>query len=250
MSGPIKISVLGATGSIGRSTLSLAKAFEDRLEVVGLAAKTSVEALAWQTRLFRPKVVSVEGEEHRKKLLGLLKELSVSPLPEVLIGPDGLVATAVQSGAQAVISAVVGACGLRPAWIALEKGLKVALANKESLVLGGELIMKKVGSNLTPVDSEHSAIFQALGGKLRRPELRRIILTASGGPFRGWSSGQLQKVTRRMALNHPTWSMGPKISCDSATMMNKGLEVIEAHHLFGLDYDRIEVVVHSASLVH
>jgi 1-deoxy-D-xylulose-5-phosphate reductoisomerase len=144
----------------------------------------------------------------------------------------------------------VGAAGLRPTWAAIEKGLTVALANKESLVLGGELIMKKVSSKLIPVDSEHSAIFQALGGKLRDPNLRRIILTASGGPFRGWSKQELQKVSREMALKHPTWSMGPKITCDSATMMNKGLEVIEAHHLFGLDYDQIEVLVHSASLVH
>jgi 1-deoxy-D-xylulose-5-phosphate reductoisomerase len=167
-----------------------------------------------------------------------------------LIGEEGLSTVAADSGADAVVSAVVGAIGIIPAMAVLARGLKLCLANKESLVLGGEILMDLAGDHLAPVDSEHSAIFQVLGGKLSHPALDRLILTASGGPFRGQNLVDLKKVTRESALRHPTWSMGPKITCDSATMMNKGLEVIEAHHLFGLSYDQIDVLVHPGSHVH
>ncbi|MDR0620891.1 MAG: 1-deoxy-D-xylulose-5-phosphate reductoisomerase [Deltaproteobacteria bacterium] len=254
MAKPISLAVLGSTGSIGRSALALARAFPDKLTVAALAARQSLVPLADQILEFRPAVVSVADDSSRQKLLGLLAAApSPSPknsIPEILVGPNGLNQAASASGAEAVLSAVVGAAGLPPTHAALSKGLKVCLANKESLVLGGEILMALAGDRLSPVDSEHSAIFQALGGKLRDPNLDRLILTASGGPFRGFSLAELQKVTREQALNHPTWSMGPKITCDSATMMNKGLEVIEAHHLFGLDYDRIEILVHPKSYVH
>ncbi|MDR2385954.1 MAG: 1-deoxy-D-xylulose-5-phosphate reductoisomerase [Deltaproteobacteria bacterium] len=252
MTQPIKISILGATGSIGKATLDLVRAFPDKLEALGLAAKSSLEVLAEQIREFKPKVVSVGDQAARKKLLDLLdwpQSLAIKR-PEILVGAEGLDLVASQSGAQTVISAVVGAAGLRPTYAALVKGLKVCLANKESLVLAGEILTQVAGDRLAPVDSEHSAIFQALGGRLDCLDLDRLILTASGGPFRGRSFDDLKKVTREQALNHPTWSMGPKVTCDSATMMNKGLEVIEAHHLFNLDYDQIEVLVHPLSYVH
>ncbi|MDR2301118.1 MAG: 1-deoxy-D-xylulose-5-phosphate reductoisomerase [Deltaproteobacteria bacterium] len=247
MTNPIKISILGSTGSIGRAALDLARALPDKIGVAGLAAKSGVEVLAQQIREFKPAVVSVGDEVARKKLLGLLGSAKT---PEILVGGAGLNLVASESGAEAVLSAVVGAAGLRPTHAALVKGLKVCLANKESLVLGGEILMKIAGDRLAPVDSEHSAIFQALGGRLGSPDLDRLILTASGGPFRGWNLNDLKTVTPEKALKHPTWSMGPKVTCDSATMMNKGLEVIEAHHLFNLGYDRIEVLVHPLSYVH
>ncbi|MDR1657366.1 MAG: 1-deoxy-D-xylulose-5-phosphate reductoisomerase [Deltaproteobacteria bacterium] len=244
----IRLSVVGSTGSIGQSTLSLAAAFPERLEIVALTANTSVEVLAGQIRYFRPRLAAVKGPAERAKLTELLSDLPSKP--QIEIGPEGLELAAAESSADTVLSAAVGAAGLRPTWAAVKKGLKVALANKESLVLGGELIMPLAGGRLAPVDSEHSAIFQALGGTLFSPALRRVILTCSGGPFRGRTKAELEKVTREMALNHPTWSMGPKITCDSATLMNKGLEVIEAHHLFGLPFERIEVVIHPQSIVH
>ncbi|MDR1110258.1 MAG: 1-deoxy-D-xylulose-5-phosphate reductoisomerase [Deltaproteobacteria bacterium] len=248
MSRTLEIAVLGSTGSIGRAVLSLAAAFPDRLRVVALSAHRNVALLAGQIRRFGPAVVSVGSQALRGELLGLMG--SPAGRPEVLVGPEGLADLAAQSGAGTVVSAVVGAAGLVPTWAALSRGLRVALANKESLVLAGDLLMALAGDRLSPVDSEHSAIFQALGGRLRDPGLRRLVLTASGGPFRGRSLEELSRVTAAQALAHPTWRMGPKISCDSATMMNKGLEVIEAHHLFGLGYDQIEVLVHPGSHVH
>ncbi|MDR1677958.1 MAG: 1-deoxy-D-xylulose-5-phosphate reductoisomerase [Deltaproteobacteria bacterium] len=246
--GPVKLSVLGSTGSIGRATLSLAQAFPEYIAVAALAARSSVTALDRQIRLFKPSLVAVGDDNNRQKLCELLSDFP--DRPEIMIGEEGLYSAAAQSGADTVLSALVGAAGLKPTWSALKEGLKVCLANKESLVLGGELLMKLAGHRLAPVDSEHSAIFQALGGKLSHPDLDRLILTASGGPFRGYTLEALKKVTKEEALKHPTWSMGPKITCDSATMMNKGLEVIEAHHLFGLDYSRIEVLVHPKSYIH
>jgi 1-deoxy-D-xylulose-5-phosphate reductoisomerase len=207
-----------------------------------------VELLASQIRQHAPAAVSVGSPALRERLRDLLGRRSGGP--EILAGQEGLCRLAAESGAGTVVSAVVGAAGLRPTWAALAKGLRVALANKESLVLAGEPLMALAEGRLSPVDSEHSAIFQALGGRLRDEGLRRLVLTASGGPFRGWRSKDLEKVTPAMALAHPTWRMGPKISCDSATMMNKGLEAIEAHHLFGLGYDQIEVLVHPSSYVH
>ncbi|MDR1545155.1 MAG: 1-deoxy-D-xylulose-5-phosphate reductoisomerase, partial [Deltaproteobacteria bacterium] len=222
MTAPRKLAVLGATGSIGCSALSLAWSFRDRLQVTALAGHRNVGLLAEAVRRFRPAAAAVAGEVERRALAELLSDLRRPP--EILIGPEGLVSAAVDFGAETVVSAVTGAAGLPPTWAAVVGGLTVALANKESLVLAGELVMPLAGERLRPVDSEHSAVFQALGGVLRRPDLRRLILTASGGPFRGWSSARLAAVGPREALRHPTWSMGPKISCDSATLMNKGLE--------------------------
>ncbi|MDR0355160.1 MAG: 1-deoxy-D-xylulose-5-phosphate reductoisomerase [Deltaproteobacteria bacterium] len=273
MSGPRPISILGSTGSIGRATLSLARALPEKVKVVGLAAHSSVDVLARQILQFGPELVSVADPKRRDELLALLSDLSAKDrrnlgqagdaapkgagpngqafkMPEILWGQAGIETVAAEGGAETVVSAVSGAAGLRPTWAALRAGTKVALANKESLVLGGEVLMNAGRQLLSPVDSEHSAIFQALGGTLEHPHLNRLVLTASGGPFFGWSREELASVTPEMALNHPTWSMGPKITCDSATMMNKGLEVIEARHLFNLSYDQIEVVVHRASLVH
>lgn len=243
----VKLSVLGSTGSIGRSALSLARYLPERLKISALAAKSNVELLAAQVRLFNPSLVSVHGEDDRQRLFELLRP---GEAPQVEIGAEGLDLVAAASGADTVLSAIVGAAGLAPTWAAAKAGLKVALANKESLVLAGELLMPVLKGKVAPVDSEHSAIFQALGGRLGPGSLRRVILTASGGPFRGWGIEKLEKATPEMALKHPTWAMGPKISVDSATLMNKGLEIIEAHHLFGLDYDDIEVVVQPGSVIH
>ncbi|MDR1083728.1 MAG: 1-deoxy-D-xylulose-5-phosphate reductoisomerase [Deltaproteobacteria bacterium] len=251
MTDPIKLAVLGSTGSVGRQALSLAEAFPEHIEIVGLAAAASLEPLAGSVIRFKPKAVSVLGPDEAGKLAALLKArgLRKENFPEILSGEAGAASVAAHSGAAAVLSAMAGAAGLKPTWAALKAGLKVALANKESLVLAGELIRPMI-SQISPADSEHSAVFQALGGKLTGQGIRRLILTASGGPFLGWTAEQLRCVTREMALNHPRWSMGPKISCDSATLMNKGLEVIEAHHLFGIPYDLIEVLVHPQSAVH
>ncbi|MDR1296231.1 MAG: 1-deoxy-D-xylulose-5-phosphate reductoisomerase [Deltaproteobacteria bacterium] len=249
MPSPLTIAVLGSTGSVGRSTLSLAAAFPEKIKVVALAARGGDPALLEsQIRRFRPEAAALSDpgalDTLRRNLAGLKRP------PEMLAGEEGVVRLASRADAEVVVSAVVGAAGLRPTWAALKAGRRVALANKESLVLAGEILMKLAAGRLAPVDSEHSAIFQALDGRLNHPDLCRIILTASGGPFLGRTRGELRHVTPAEALRHPVWSMGPKISIDSATMMNKGLEVIEARHLFGLGYDRIEVVVHPAGLVH
>jgi 1-deoxy-D-xylulose-5-phosphate reductoisomerase len=251
MTKPLNLAILGATGSIGRQALSLAEAFPERINIVGLAAATSVEPLAEAIIKFKPRAASVLGPIEAKKLADILKDrgLPRAIWPEIWSGEEGAGQVATQSGAEIVLSAMVGRAGLPPTWAALKAGLKVALANKESLVLAGELIRPMVGQ-LIPVDSEHSAIYQALGGRLTGEGIRRIILTASGGPFLGYSEERLKGVTKEMALSHPKWSMGPKISCDSATLMNKGLEVIEARYLFGAPYDNIEVLVHPQSVVH
>jgi 1-deoxy-D-xylulose-5-phosphate reductoisomerase len=221
------------------------------MKITGLAAAINLEPLAEAINRFRPKAVSVLGPIEADKLAKLLKDLGLRSenWPVILSGPEGPVKVATQTGAEIVLSAMVGRAGLPPTWAALNAGLKVALANKESLVLAGELIQPMVDL-ITPVDSEHSAIYQALGGRLKGEGVRRLILTASGGPFFGYSQERLKGVTREMALNHPKWSMGPKISCDSATLMNKGLEVIEAHYLFNTPYDKIDVLVHPQSVVH
>ncbi|UQZ88339.1 1-deoxy-D-xylulose-5-phosphate reductoisomerase [Deltaproteobacteria bacterium Smac51] len=248
----MKVAILGATGSIGGSALALAEAFPEYIEITALTCGRQVERLAGYVTKFRPGLVAVGGEAERDRLRGLLKDLG-SPAPEILCGEAGQVAAAVESGAETVLSAIVGGAAMAPTFAAVGRGLRVALANKESLVMGGELVMplaRQTGAEIIPVDSEHSAIFQALGGQLNSQGLRRIILTASGGPFRGFTGKQLESVSREQALAHPRWSMGAKISCDSATMMNKGLEIIEAHHLFGLDYDRLDVLVHPQSIVH
>jgi 1-deoxy-D-xylulose-5-phosphate reductoisomerase len=213
-----------------------------------MAAGRSMGDLALAIRKHRPQVVSVLGQKERDELLSFLS--GFEPVPEILIGFEGLMALATQAPADRLLSALVGAAGLLPTAAALKASRPVALANKESLVLGGELIMPAWGHLISPVDSEHSAIFQILGGKLQSPNLSGLILTASGGPFRGYDLERLKGVTVKEALSHPSWSMGPKVSVDSATLMNKGLEVIEAYHLFSVPYSKISVRIHPGSTVH
>jgi 1-deoxy-D-xylulose-5-phosphate reductoisomerase len=243
------VTVLGATGSIGRRTLELVAAFPDRFRVGGLAARGSdVTAVAAQVRLHRPAAVALLD---RAAVDRLARELT-PPLPELLGGPEGLATIAAEIPADVVVSALVGAAGLVPTLAAVRAGRTVALANKETLVMAGALMTRAArehGVRLLPVDSEHSAIFQCLAGSAPR-EVRRLVLTASGGPLRGWSAAALEGVTPAQALRHPTWRMGAKITIDSATLMNKGLEVLEAHWLFGVPFERIDVIVHPQSIVH
>ncbi len=243
-----RLAVLGSTGSIGVSTLDIVAAHPERFKVVALTAGRNLALLEDQIARYRPEMVAVPDEENAARLRVRLGNDG----PRVLYGMSGLIACAAESPADMVVSAIVGAAGLEPTLAAIQAGRDVALANKETLVVAGELVMSAVsraGGRLFPVDSEHSAIFQSLEGH-RRNDVRRLILTASGGPFRSWSLDDLQKVTPRDALAHPNWTMGRKITIDSATMMNKGLEVIEAHWLFGLPVDRIAVHIHPESIVH
>lgn len=243
-----RLAVLGSTGSIGVSTLDIVAAHPQRFQIAALTAGRNLALLEEQIARHRPGMVAVPDEENAARLRARLGNNG----PRVLFGTAGLVACAVESAADMVVSAIVGAAGLEPTLAAVEAGRDVALANKETLVVAGELVMSAVaraGGRLFPVDSEHSAIFQSLEGH-RRDDVRRLILTASGGPFRNWSLDDLQKVTPQDALAHPNWTMGRKITIDSATMMNKGLEVIEAHWLFGLPADRIAVHIHPESIVH
>jgi 1-deoxy-D-xylulose-5-phosphate reductoisomerase len=244
-----RLVLLGSTGSIGAQALDVVRRNADRFEVVGLAAAQSHELLVGQIREFLPPVVAVTDEraaaELREALSGLRRV-------EVIAGADAAERLARDSDADMVVNAMVGAVGLGPTLAALQSGKMLALANKESLIVGGELVMDLVKGEperLVPVDSEHAALAQCLRGE-RREDLRRVIITASGGPFRGWNREELARASVKEALVHPTWKMGPKITIDSATLMNKGFEVIEAHYLFGLDYERIGVVVHPESLVH
>jgi 1-deoxy-D-xylulose-5-phosphate reductoisomerase len=242
-----RLAVLGSTGSVGEQTLEVAAAFPDRFAVVALAAGRRVEKLAEQVRRFRPALVSVGDAESARALRALLG----AEAPPIEIGPSGLDAVA-SCDADLVVSALVGAVGLAPTLAAIRAGRDVALANKEVLVMAGALVLREAraaGVQMLPVDSEHSAIFQVLAGQ-RREDLRRIVLTASGGPFRTWSTERIATATIAEALAHPNWSMGPKITIDSATLMNKGLEVIEARWLFDAPPDQIDVVVHPQSVVH
>ncbi|GIW40585.1 MAG: 1-deoxy-D-xylulose 5-phosphate reductoisomerase [Candidatus Binatia bacterium] len=242
-----RISILGSTGSIGRTTLSVVERFPERFRVVGLAAGSNLDCLAEQVVRFRPSVVSVSGASEARELRRRVGACGT----EIVFGSEGLLRVA-REPADLLVSALVGALGLVPTFAAIEAGADVALANKEVLVVGGELVTKaaeKAGVRLLPTDSEHNAIFQALQGS-RREDVRRIVLTASGGPFRGKKTAELEGVTPEEALRHPTWKMGAKITVDSATLMNKGFEVIEAHWLFEIPPDRIEVWVHPQSIVH
>ena len=243
------LAVLGSTGSIGRSALDVAAASPDRFRVVALAAGRSVEKLAEQILAHNPKLVSVSGPEEAARLKALLPRQNGV---RIVTGPEGLEEVASDPGSQVVVGALVGALGLRSAYAAVKAGKRLALANKEPLVVAGELILreaKKSGAEILPVDSEHSAIHQAM--RAGRPsEVERIILTASGGPFRERDLSSFDAITVEDALAHPTWKMGPKITIDSATMMNKGLEIIEAHFLFGLPPERIGVVLHPQSVIH
>ena len=241
-----RLSILGSTGSIGRSTLAVVAEYPDNFAVAGWLPAKNVELLAEQVARFHPALVSVQDEEAAARL----REL-VPRGPEILAGRAGALAVATAS-AEMVVSAMVGAVGLEPTLAAIRAGLPVALANKETLVAAGPLVMnlaRERGVPLIPVDSEHSAIFQALQGQ-RRADIRRLWLTASGGPFRSWGADRLERATAAQALKHPNWSMGPKITIDSATLMNKALEVIEASVFFGLPVDQIGVYVHPQSIVH
>src|SRR3989449_7109612 len=243
------LAILGSTGSIGTQALDVVRRNPDRFRVLGLGAGSSHELRVGQVREFMPPVVAIADEEAAPRLTARLGGMRGV---EVLSGPEATETLARNSDADMVLNAMVGAVGLAPSLAALQSGKMLALANKESLVVGGELIMDLVKGEpdrLVPVDSEHSALAQCLRGE-RREDLKRVIITASGGPFRGWTRTELAKASVKEALAHPTWSMGPKITIDSATLMNKGLEVIEAHYLFGLDYRQIEVVVHPESIIH
>jgi 1-deoxy-D-xylulose-5-phosphate reductoisomerase len=240
------ISILGSTGSIGTQALDVAKAHD--MKIHALAANRNVDLLEKQTREYRPKTVCIFAEEKYKELKERLSDLDV----QVLCGMDGLCEIAADRHADILLNSVVGMVGLLPTLTAISAGLDIALANKETLVAGGSLVMEraaKKGVSIYPVDSEHSAIFQCLQGN-QRAQLRKIILTASGGPFFGKKRADLEHVTVADALNHPNWSMGSKITVDSSTLMNKGLEFIEAKWLFDLTPDQIEIVVHRQSVVH
>ena len=242
------ISILGSTGSIGVSTLEVVAAHADQFRVVAISGGRNIELLAEQARRFRPRLVAVVSEQDAASLRN---DLGPSG-PEVVAGSEGLIACATYDEAHMVVSSIVGAAGLVPTMAAIAAGKDIALANKETLVTAGAVVMKAVaerGVNLYPVDSEHSAIFQSLAGH-SHGDVRRLILTASGGPFLGRSLAELESVTPADALAHPNWTMGRKITIDSATMMNKGLEVIEARWLFGLEGDRIDVHIHPQSIVH
>jgi len=244
-----RISLLGCTGSIGVSTLDVVGAHPDLFAVTALAAGRNITLMKRQIERFRPRLAAMIDEEHAGELRRLLGPASVT---HILSGPEGYRETAAATDADMVVSAMVGAAGLLPTLDAIEAGKDIALANKETLVMAGHIVLRKAsegGVKIIPVDSEHSAIFQCLLGH-RSVDVRRIILTASGGPFLHASEEELAKVTTAQALRHPNWAMGKKITIDSATMMNKGLEVIEAGWLFGLPGEAIDVLIHPQSIVH
>lgn len=244
------IAILGSTGSIGQNALRVTEALGQGYEVYALSAHSKVELLAEQVRRFNPKIVCVSNAAHLEKLKQAVG--SDAARIEILAGPGGLVKIAELDEVDTVLMSIVGVAGLEATFAAANKGKRLAVANKEPLVVAGQLLTeaaKKGGSEILPVDSEHSAIFQSMqaGGI---GEVGRIILTASGGPFRDTPPEQIKEATVEQALEHPTWQMGPKITIDSATMMNKALEVIEAHWLFGLAVDKIEILIHPESVVH
>jgi 1-deoxy-D-xylulose-5-phosphate reductoisomerase len=245
--GPRPIALLGSTGSIGEQTLDVVQAFPGRYRVTALAAGRNIDKLADQVRRFRPELVAVAEPAGAEALRGMLG----GEAPEIVAGLEGLEAVATHE-AELVVSALVGAVGLAPTLAAIRAGRHIALANKEVMVTAGALVLREVkaaGVTLLPVDSEHSAIFQCLAGQ-RLEDVHKIVLTASGGPFRTWEADRIAQATVKEALNHPNWDMGPKITIDSATLMNKGLEVIEARWLFDVPPEEIDVVVHPQSIVH
>ena len=241
--------ILGSTGSVGTQALDVVRHNPDRFKVVGLSAGTNQELLVGQIREFLPPHVAIANDE---AAADLEEKLSGIKGVEVHVGPEAAESLARDSEADMVLNALVGSAGLAPTLATLQAGKLLALANKESLVVGGDLVVdliKGEPERLIPVDSEHAALAQCLRGE-RREDLKRVILTGSGGPFRGWTHGELAKASVKDALAHPVWQMGPKITIDSATLMNKGLEVIEAHYLFGLEYSQIHAVIHPEGLVH
>ncbi|AFZ52883.1 1-deoxy-D-xylulose-5-phosphate reductoisomerase [Cyanobacterium aponinum] len=244
------ITILGSTGSIGTQTLDIVRDHPDKFKVVGLAAGNNINLLAEQIREFKPEIVAIRDSNKLSELKDAIT--SVSPQPILLAGEEAICEVASYGEAQSVVTGIVGCAGLLPTIAAIKAKKDIALANKETLIAGGPVVLpliEKYGVKLLPADSEHSAIFQCLQGV---PEggLRRIILTASGGAFRDLPVEKLASVTVQDALKHPNWSMGQKITIDSATLMNKGLEVIEAHFLFGLDYENIDIVIHPQSIIH
>jgi 1-deoxy-D-xylulose-5-phosphate reductoisomerase len=246
------VSILGSTGSIGTQTVALLERFPDRFQVTALAAGRRAADLKKQTLALRPSLVTVASPADAAELDAALRSEMGNAAPRVCSGCDGLLAAACAPGTDILLSALVGAAGLEPTLAAIDAGIDVALANKEVMVVAGELVQrraKKSGARLLPVDSEHNAVFQALAGR-DRSHVKKIVLTASGGPFREHTAEQLRVVTRAEALKHPTWNMGAKITIDSASLMNKGLEVIEARWLFDVAPADIEVLVHPQSIVH
>ena len=244
-----RISILGSTGSIGKQTLDVVRQHKDKFEVVAISANSSVDLLLEQIKEFKPKYVAVYDELSAIKLKSMIpSDINI----EVLSGMEGLKAISSLPEIDVLLTAIVGMIGLVPTLEAIRNGKDIALANKETLVCAGNLVMneaKKYGVSILPVDSEHSAIFQCLNGE-KNKEIEKIILTASGGPFRGKKKEDLLNVTKNQALKHPNWSMGRKISIDSSTLMNKGLEVIEAKWLFDVEHNQIDVVVHPQSIIH
>jgi len=241
------ISLLGSTGSIGKQSLDVIAACGMR--VAALTANNNVDLIEQQARLFRPELAVLMDEKAAAELKLRLADTDI----RVAAGMDGLIEAATLGSADTVITAVMGMVGLRPTLAAIEAGKRIALANKETLVCGGDVVMaaaKKYGAEIVPVDSEHSALFQCLQANRDRGEVKRLILTASGGPFFGWTKEQLEQVTLAQALKHPNWSMGAKITIDSATLMNKGLEFIEAMHLYAVPPEKISIVVHRESIIH
>ena len=244
------ITLLGSTGSIGTQTLDIVAQYPEQFRIVGLTAGRNVTLLAQQIRQFRPEIVAISDENKLQELQEAIAD--IDPQPIILVGETGVVEVAKYGDAQAVVTGIVGCAGLLPTIAAIQAGKDIALANKETLIAGGPVVnplIEKHGVKILPADSEHSAIFQCLQGVLPG-SLRRIILTASGGSFRDLPIEKLAGVTVADALKHPNWSMGQKITIDSATLMNKGLEVIEAHYLFGMDYDDIDIVIHPQSIIH
>lgn len=242
-----KVAILGSSGSIGESTLEVVRTFPQRFKVTALAVNRNIQSLIKQIEEFHPEVVAVTNKKSADELRVLYKGKT-----KILFGEEGLNEIAASCEYDIFVGAMVGFAGLKPTIEAIKRGKRIALANKETLVVAGELITKlaqKTGAEIIPVDSEHSAIFQSLVGE-EKSAIKKIILTASGGPFRNKTRTELKSVTVKDALNHPTWKMGSKITIDSATLMNKGLEVIEAHWLFNLPKEKIEVVVHPQSIIH
>ncbi len=244
------LSLLGSTGSIGTQTLDIVAQYPDQFRIVGMAAGRNVALFSQQIRQFKPQIVALQDETLLDDLKAAIAD--VQPQPIILAGQAGIVEVAKYGDAEVVVTGIVGCAGLLPTMAAIEANKDIALANKETLIAGGPVVLplvKKHGVKLLPADSEHSAIFQCLQGVPDRG-IRRILLTASGGSFRDMPIEELANVTVASALKHPNWSMGRKITIDSATLMNKGLEVIEAHYLFGMDYDHIDIVIHPQSIIH
>jgi len=248
MAEKINVSILGSTGSIGAQALDLIARFPERFSVTALAAGSRLDDFIGQVKRFRPQVAALAREDLLPSLRAACDPLGI----EALAGEEGLIRVGTHPPADRILCAIVGAAGLRPTLAAIQSGKTIALANKETLVMAGELMLREAEKNnalILPVDSEHSALHQCLRGE-RREEVRRLILTASGGPFRKSTLEEMEAALPEQALRHPTWEMGPKVTIDSATLMNKGLEILEAHHLFGIESARIQVLLHPQSLVH